>query len=138
MDDYTPYLGQATRIVISYYNILRQGLPVHTTSPSLSSLEEPGIAKSQILSLAIKCALQEVKAKIETVKHQESVYCSMVAWKVNSGKIGDYMREACRGHINSLQCLRQAIELLAAGTTEEHIDLIKKATSFNNERSEKN
>lgn len=97
------YINQAKKIVDEYFAILKIEVPV--------GMEHLGL-NLRNYEWAKKCALLAVDEKIASILHQQQIYSSMVAWKLNNGKAGDYMRDCCDDHIKGLQCLKKTIETL--------------------------
>jgi hypothetical protein len=95
----SPYTQQAEKIINDYFAIFKIETPAGMEYLNLRNYE-----------WARKCALLAVEEKITSIRHQKELYSSVVAWKLNNGKAGDYMRESCAGHIVGLEQLKKTIE----------------------------
>ncbi len=64
--------------------------------------------------LTKQCALHAVDEKIKTVQLQRDLYASITQWKegINSGDVGQAMRDCCNDHIKELGFLKDAINEL--------------------------
>lgn len=100
----SPYKKQAEKIINDYFAIFKIEIPAGMEYLNLRNYE-----------WARKCALLAIDEKITSIRHQKELYSSTVAWKLNNGKAGDYMRESCVEHIVGLQELKKEIQNSAYG-----------------------